>query len=161
MTDRNPYARLRPYYKGHSREEDEKLAQELFYGTSTIDKKPGRSRHDYLLAGSPDERRAFEALERLLYFSCGDLDPGILGGLLSSLDRGGSFGRRLVFEKKRKRPADSATDLQIALHVRSLHHRLGKKEAAVKQAMADFDLSRKTVFEAMKRIRAESPWLEV
>jgi len=27
--------------------------------------------------------------------------------------------------------------------------------------MADFDLSRKTVFEAMKRIRAESPWLEV
>jgi hypothetical protein len=38
---------------------------------------------------------------------------------------------------------------------------LGKREAAVKQAMADFDLSRKTVFEAMKRIRAESPWLEV
>jgi len=90
------------------------------------------------------------------------LDEGILGGLVASLDPGGSFGRRLVFEpRKRKRPADSATDLQIALHVRSLHHRLGKKEAAVTQAMADFDLSRKTVFEAMKRIRAESPWLEV
>ena len=161
MTDRNPYAQLRPYYKGHSREEDEKLAQELFYGTSTIDIKTGRSRHDYLLAGSPDECRAFEALERLLLFSCGDFDPGILGGLLSSLDRGGSFGRRLVFEKKRKRPADSATDLRIALYIRSLHRAGWKIEAAVKRAMNAFGLSRKTVFKARKRIRRESPWLEV
>ena len=157
----SPYPLLRPYYKGHSREEDEKLSNELFYGTSTVvDKKTGRCRHDY--PDGLDERRAIEALKRLLVFSCGDLDEGILGGLVASLDPGGSFGRRLVFEpRKRKRPADSATDLQIALRVRSLHHRLGKKEAAVTQAMADFDLSRKTVFEAMKRIRAESPWLEV
>jgi hypothetical protein len=70
-----PYPVLRPYYKGHSREEDEKLAEKLFFGTSSIDKKTSRERHDYLLVGGPDERRAFEALERLLVYSCGDLKP--------------------------------------------------------------------------------------
>src|SRR5262249_42204059 len=135
MTDRNCYALLRPYRKGYSREQDEKLAHELFYGTSTIDKKSGRSRHDYLLAGSPDERRAFEALERVLFHSCGNLNPEILGGFLCLLDRGGSFGRRLVFEKKRKRPADSATYLRIALHVRALYRAGWSTEAAVNHAM--------------------------
>jgi len=160
MTERNPYALLRPYYKGHDLEQDEKLAEELFYGTTVRDKKTGRDCHRYPPEDSADERRGLEALCRLLVFS--DLAPDILSGLLCSLDPVGSFGRRLVFkQRKRKRRADSATDLQIALHIRSLYRRLGKKESAVRQAMKDFDLSRNAVFEAMARIRAESPWLGV
>jgi len=38
----SPYPLLRPYYKGHSREEDEKLSNELFYGTSTVVDKKNR-----------------------------------------------------------------------------------------------------------------------
>src|SRR5262245_44540301 len=105
MSQNSPYpSAIRPYYKGHSREEDEKLARELFFGTSTIiDGKTDRWCHEYLPADSPEERRAFEALERLLEFSCGDLNPDVLGGLIASLERDGSFGRRLVFKKERKR----------------------------------------------------------
>jgi hypothetical protein len=123
MTERNPHALLRPYFKEYSREQDEKLAEELFYGTTVRDKKTGRDCHRYPLEESADERRGLDALCRLLVF--GDLAPDILGGLLCSLDPDGSFGRRLVFKpRKRKRRADSATDLQIALHVRSLYRSL-------------------------------------
>ena len=155
-----PHA-IRPYYKGHSREEDEKLVDELFFGTSTIiDEKTARCRHEYLPAGGSHERRAIEALERLLAFSRGDLNPDILAGLLCSLDPGGSFGRRLVFKRrKRMRAADAATDLQIALYVQSLH-RLEVTKAA-EWAAEKFDVSRKTVYKALKRIRRESSWLKV
>jgi hypothetical protein len=155
---RNPYPR--PYYKGHSREQDEKLASELFYGTTVRDKKTGRDCHQYPPENSPHERQGVEALCRLLLRDCQDLSPDVSAGLLASLDLDGSFGRRLVFKpRKRKRPADSATDLQIALYVQSLK-RAGVKKSA-EYAADKFHLSRKTVFEAMKRIRAESPWLKV
>ena len=159
MSQRGPYPLVRPYYKGHSREEDEKLAKELFYGTSTIDKKTSRSRHDYLLADSPDERRAFEALRRLMLFSCQDLDPAILEGLLCSLDSGGSFERRLVFQfRKKGKRSDFAADLDVAAYVGGLIHGGQKKEAAVKRAEDKFGLKRKAVFAAIKRFNAS--WLK-
>lgn len=159
----SPYPKaIRPYHKGFSREQDEKLAGELFYGISTFNKKTGRWHHNYLVTGGPKERQGIEALQRLLLFSCGDLDADILGGLLCSLDDSGSFGRRLVFGlRKRKRPTGSATDLQIALEVRALHRTGWKIEAAVKQVSTHFGVSRKTVFAARKRVRTESPWFEV
>jgi hypothetical protein len=161
MTERNPYAALRPYYKGHNRAEDEKLAKELFFGTIVRDKKRRRDCHYYLPKHSQEERLAFEALERLLVDSCGDLDPEVLGGLVSSLGRGGSFGRRLIFEKKRKRRADSVTYLQIAMHVRDLRKAGWQKDAAVKDAEDKYNVSRKTAYKALKRVRRDSPWLEV
>jgi hypothetical protein len=156
MTGHFPYPR--PYHKGHSREQDEKLAGELFYGTTIRDKKTGRDCHRYPSENSPYERQGVEALCRLLLCSCQDLDPEILAGLLCSLDLGGSFGRRLVFKpRKRKRPADSPTDLQIALYVGALV-RIGEKKP-INQAMVKFGVSRETVFRAKKRIKRESPWL--
>jgi hypothetical protein len=126
----SPYPR--PYYKGQSREEDEKLAGELFYGTMVHDKKTGRD--------------------------CHDLSPEILAGLFCSLDLDGSFGRRLIFKsRKRKRRADAATDLQIALYVSAR----GNDKGAVMDAMNEFNLSRKTIFAARKRIRKERPWFKV
>ena len=123
---KSPYPNpVRPYYKGHNREEDERSARDLFFGTSSIE--AGRECHRYPAEGSEDERGAIEALERLLICSCGDLDPEILGGLLSALERGGSFERRIVFKTKKKKPAGKPTDLQIALHVGRLHHRPGWK----------------------------------
>lgn len=146
----------RPYSKGYSREEDEKLAEELFYGTTVRD-KTGRDCHRYPSENSPHERQGVEALCRLLLFS--DLPSEIIGGLLCSLDSGGSFGRRLVFKpRKRKRPADSRTDLQIALYVGNLV-RIGMKKP-INQAMVKFGISRETVFRAKRRIKRESPWLK-
>jgi hypothetical protein len=149
----------RPYWKGHSREQDEKIAKGLFFGMSTIDKKTGRWRYEY----PSNEGHAFEALQRLLQFSCGDLDTNVLGGLLASLDRGGSFGRRLVFEGKRKRPAEAAAvaDFQIALHVQALRDEGRQTDAAVADAQAEFGISRKTVYKALARTRKECPWLKV
>jgi hypothetical protein len=148
----------RPYWKDHSRKHDEKLAKGLFFGMSTIDKKTGRWRYEY----PSNEGQAFEALQRLLQFSCGDLDPDVLGGLLASLDRVGSFGRRLVFEKKRKRPAEAGAveDFQIAIHIQAQHRRLGKMDAAVADAQAEFGISRKTAYQALKRTKEECPWFE-
>ena len=143
----------RPYSKGFSREEDEKLAEELFYGTTVRD-KTGRDCHRY----PSEDSLHVEALCRLLLFS--DLPSEIIGGLLCSLDKGGSFGRRLVFkQRKRKRPVGAATDLQITLYVQSLKRAEWPVDAAVANAEKKFGLSRKGVYGARKRIKAESPWL--
>jgi hypothetical protein len=162
MSHNSPYPLVRPYYKGqHSREEDEKLAEELFFGTTVRDKKTGRDCHQYPPERSPYERQGVEALCRLLSFGCEDLKPEILGGLLASLDPSGSFERRLVFKsRKRKRPADSRTDLQIFFQVKSLERAGWPTEAAVAQVMKKFGISRETVYRARKRIRRASPWLE-
>jgi hypothetical protein len=156
----SPYPRT--YYKGrYSREEDERLAKELFFGTSTIDKKPGRERHDYLPADSPEERRAFEAFQRLVTFCCEDLDDGILGGLIASLNPDGIFPRRLVFKQRdRKKKAGYPTDLQIALYV----HDLGPDAKKVaEQVVAHFGLkatyAKKFVHDALNRIQDKDPWL--
>jgi hypothetical protein len=155
-----PYPFIRSYDKEHSRTEDEKLANELFFGTSTIiDKRTGRCRHDYLTGSN--ETRAIGALQRLLLHSSGDLNPEILGGLLASLDPGGSFGQHLVFKRrKRKRPVGATTDLQIFFYVQALERAGEKNEAAVRSAMEKFELSRNAIYEARARIRRDSPWLE-
>jgi hypothetical protein len=159
MSEHGPYPLLRPYYKGHSREEDEKLAEELFYGITVRDEKTGRDCHQYPPEDSPHERQGVEALCRLLLSS--DLAPGVLGGLVSSLDLRGSFGRRLVFKPRgRKQPADSPTDLQIFFFVLSLERTGLKTEAAVALAQEKFGLSRETVYRARKRISREDPWLK-
>jgi hypothetical protein len=151
----------RPYYKGHRRQQDEKLAEKLFFGTTVRDKKTGRDCHRYPPENSPHERQGVEALCRLLLFNCQDLGAEILGGLLCSLDLDGSFGRRLVFKRrKRKRPAGFATDLQIALFMQSLRRAGWPIEAAVERATKEFKLSRKSVYAARKRIRTESAWLK-
>jgi hypothetical protein len=161
MNNRSPYPSLpRPYYKGHSREQDERLAEELFYGTMVHDKKTGRDCHYYLPEGSPQERQAIEALQRLLEFS--DLPQGVLAGLSCSLDLDGSFGRHLVFKsRKRKRSAGAATDLQIAYYVRIQRHEMGKIELAVDCARNEFGLSRKTIYATIKRVRRENPWFKI
>jgi hypothetical protein len=131
----------------------------LFYGTTVRD-KIGRDCHRYPSENSPHERQGVEALCRLLSFS--DLPSEIIGGLLCSLDSGGSFGRRLVFKRrKRKRPVGAATDLQIYFYVQSLERAGLKTEAAVKYAEDKFHLSRNAVFEARARIRRENPGFEV
>lgn len=159
MSGRSPYPR--PYHKGHSRAQDEKLAGELFYGTTVRNEKTGRDCHLYPPENSPHERQGVEALGRLLLCDCQDLSPDVLGGLLASLDLGGSFGRRLLFKpRKRKRPAGAATDLQIFFYVQSLEHAGWKTESAVQSAMDKFDLSRNAVYEARARIRRENPDFE-
>jgi hypothetical protein len=152
--------RPRPYYKGFSRKEDEKLANELFYGTSTIDKKTGRERDDYPPVDSPEEHRAIEALQRLLWTSK-NLDEGVLIGLTTALEPGGSRGRRLVFKpRKSKKKAGYPSDLEIALYVRSLGPDAKK---AAQQAVVHFGLkakyAKKGVYDALKRVRIECPWL--
>jgi hypothetical protein len=154
----SPYPRT--YYKSYNREEDEKLAEELFYGIMVRGEKTGRDCHHYLPEGSPQERQAIDALQRLLNFS--DLPRGVLAGLSCSLDLDGSFGRRLVFKAtKRKRRGDSATDLQITLYVAARRLEGSSTKGAVMDAMSEFNLSRKAIFAARKRIRLESPWLKV
>jgi hypothetical protein len=158
MSDRKPYPDD-PFFRGHSRDEDEKLAEKLFYPATV---RAGRDCHRYPPENSAHERQGVEALSRLLVFSCQDLEPGILAGLLCSLDLGGSFGRQLVFKpRKRKRPVGAATDLEIYYYVQSLEHTGLKTEAAVRYAMDKFDLSRNAVFEARARIRRENPGFEV
>jgi hypothetical protein len=62
----NPFVRRSDlYWEGHNREEDEGLAQELFFGR-TVDDKTGRAKIEYPVQGSKRERSAKEALIRLL-----------------------------------------------------------------------------------------------
>ena len=116
---RSPYPRApRAYWKGYSRKQDEKLASELFYGTFATNKQSGRDHHHYPLAGSPHECRALEALRRLLFYGCKDLEPTIFAALCCSLDPNSGFERRLVFKARKKgRRHDFAADSQIDVHV--------------------------------------------
>ena len=148
----SPYPRTpRAYWDGFSREQDEKLAEQLFYGITVHNKKTGRMHHKYLSNNSPHKRQSFEALQRLLLFSCEDLAPSILIALLGSLDSDGSVWGRLVFKRPMKGRKDPAADFQIDFEV---EHSGLKTEAAVRQAMAKFGLSRKAVFEARKRAKS-------
>jgi hypothetical protein len=60
----------RTYWAGFNRQEDEKLAEQLFYGITVRDEKTGRMHHKYLPNNSPHARQGVEALQRLLLFSC-------------------------------------------------------------------------------------------
>jgi hypothetical protein len=159
MSGHSPYPR--PYYKGHNRAQDEKLANELFYGASAINKKTGRWHSHYLSAGSPEERRALDALRRLLSFSCGDLDPAILEGLLGSLDSRGGLARQLAFKYRKKgKRHDFAADLDVAMRVGALVRAGEQTEAAVAKVREELGLSRKAVFAAIKRFNDTAFWLK-
>jgi hypothetical protein len=153
MSAHGPYPALRPYWEGYSREQDEKLAQQLLYGITVRNEKSGRMRHKYLPKNSPHERQGFEALQRLLLFSCQDLAPSISIALLSSLDPDGSVWGRLVFKRPKKGRKDVASDFQIDFEVEHLIRDEWKPEAAVREVMAKFGLSRKAVYEARKRAK--------
>ena len=162
MTD-NPLAhvlrraqqhRHRPYWDGFSREQDEKLAHQLFYGITVRNEKTGRTRCKYLSNNSSQARDGFEALQRLLLFSCQDLPPSIEMPLLSTLDPDGSVWGRLVFQRPKKGRRDAGADFQIDFEVGLLIRRGWKTEAAVREVMAKFGLSRKAVFAARKTRQA-------
>jgi hypothetical protein len=162
MSSRSPYPSLpRPYYKGHNREEDEKLAKKLFYGTTVRDKKTGLDYWRYPPQNSQHEHQNVEALCRLLS-NCQGLEPTILAALVCSLRSGSGFGRRLVFKsRKRGRPGGSLADFQIAMYV-AFHRRNGENtKIAVLNAIDEFGITRKTVFAAIKRAKTQSPWLKV
>jgi hypothetical protein len=143
----SPYPRT--YWRGYSREQDQKLVLKLFYGITIRDKKTGRDRHQYLSDDSPEEREGRQALCRLL--SNNHADPKILAALCCALT--GCLGRRLVFKNQRKGKRNDAADFQIAMHVEFLRYTGWKTEAAIRQVMEDLGLSRKAVFEARKRDR--------
>src|SRR5262245_4520196 len=118
MTGPHPRHPSWPYWEKYSREKDEELAAEFFYGRNTIiNEKTGRLRHDYLPADGPDERRAINALMRLLIYSCGeDLDLKILVGLWNSIAPDGASERRLIFKRRKGIRYVSPFHMQIALH---------------------------------------------
>lgn len=142
------------YWKGFSREDDEALAMQLFFGRRGQDKK-GRVKKEYLVQDSPPERLAREALVRLLtYFTTNDGPIDVIAALCSALR--GSPERRLVFkfQKKGNRP-DLSGDIAVTLFVDRRRREGVKVESAVREAMEVFNLSRKAVFEAMKKVRTE------
>jgi hypothetical protein len=102
MNNRSPYPSLpRPYYKGHNRKEDEKLAKELFYGVVVRNKKTGLDYWRYPPQNSQHEHQDVEALCRLLS-NCQGLAPTILAALVCSLRSGSGFGRRLISNREKK-----------------------------------------------------------
>jgi hypothetical protein len=155
MTERNPYAAPRPYFEGYDRKQDEKLAEQLFYGRTVRNEKTGRMHHKYLPKNSPEEREGIEALQRLLLFSCQDLAPSILIALLSTLDSHGGVWGRLVLKRRKRGRRDVAADFQINFYVEGLNE--PKTEAAVRQAMTKFGLKRRAVFAARKRAKLGRP----
>jgi hypothetical protein len=134
------------------REEHEKLVLNLLHGRYTWT-KAGRLYHEYL--SGDKERLAIDALKHLT--SCKDqaLNSAILVTLVALLDPDGSTERRLVFKfrKKGTRNTSLVSDHQIANHVRWRVHVGDPVEAAVQDAMATYGLSRKTVYEIMRRIK--------
>jgi hypothetical protein len=140
------------YCDGYSPAEDEERAQELFLGRMIKSNKTARSSDEYPKRDSSREREAFAALVRLLRYSS---PPSIIWVMLQhALDPDGSSERRLVFKmrKKGRRPHRSA-DSQVALSVLSKTEKGYKMEAAVQEAMEEYKLSRKAVFEVVRRFK--------
>jgi hypothetical protein len=151
--EKNPFAHPptpTPYWKGYSREEDEELAERLFFG-KTVRDKTGRAQKKYLTKDSVDERAAREALVRLL--SRDDcVDIRVL--LCDALSSAGKGKRRLVFQSRKKgKHPDISADFAVALHVRRLGNDGVPVESAVHDAMQKFGLSRKAVFECIRRVK--------
>jgi hypothetical protein len=150
----SPFPRMpRPYWKGYSREQDLKLMRDLFFGTAIPDKR-GRERHGYWDAGSPQERRGFEALQRLL----SDDDQEAIAVLCNALRPDSKAPRRLVFKQKKRGRADPTADSQIAIRVLALENLYGiKPEAAIRQVRDEFGLSRSSVLRAVARNKKDFP----
>jgi hypothetical protein len=141
------------YWKGYDLEEDEALALELLSGR-LVRGKTGRLRTEYLSKGSPRERSAREALQRVLtyYVQIGpDKRRSIVAGLCGAL--GNDSERQLIFQfRKKGRRSDPTADWQVGfwVHARVQDDRL-KVEAAVQATMEQFSLSRTAVYAAYKR----------
>jgi hypothetical protein len=152
---KNPFPFSRhPYWKGYDKKEDECLAEDLLYGKAGHD-KTGRLIKEYLVKDSPEERLAIEALIRLLtYWTAHAEAPGIVAALGSALRSNGVTERRLVFQfRKKGKRSYLGTDYAAALHVESRTIEGWPKEAAVHDAMKTYRLSRKGVFDAIRRVK--------
>ena len=146
----NPIVPAQPYWKGHSRKQDEELAEQLFLGKMVRD-KTGRAKRIYLAKGSVDERSAREALVRLLSRDDCD-DVKVL--LCDALRDNGKGDRRIVFQSRsRGNRSDISSDFTVALYVLRFKKEGVKVDAAVYYAMMEFGLSRKAVFECYKRAK--------
>jgi hypothetical protein len=93
--------------------------------------------------------------------------PGILDDLQARLLAGGEGSSDLILSPadcdllannmtipKRPKGRKPNDDMRIALHCLKLKDEIGKLEAAVRQTMDDFTCSRKTVFTALTKFRA-------
>jgi hypothetical protein len=146
-------AQVKPkYWEGYSLAEDEERAEELFLGRVVKNNETGRSSDEYPIRDSSREREALAALVRLLQYSAPSSMIWVM--LRHALDPDGPSERQLAFKmrKKGRRPHRSA-DSQVALNVLSKTEKGYKMEAAVQEAMKEYNLSRKAVFEVVRRFK--------
>jgi hypothetical protein len=126
----------------------------LLYGKAGHD-KTDRFIKEYLVKDSPEERLAIEALIRLLtYWTAHAEASEIVAALGSALRSNGATERRLVFQfRKKGKRSHLGADYAVALHIESRVKEGWKMEAAVSDAMKTHRLSRKGVFEAIRRVK--------
>jgi hypothetical protein len=149
-------AAYRPYWRGYDQEEDESLAEKLFFGRSVID-AAGREKQEYLVKNSPQERSAREALARVVaYYSGGD-GPLVMSLLCCALmNANNAKVQRIDFKSGNKRGGGRSNpyaDLQIYHHYRGLKPGRGEGKAAIYNTMQKFGRSRKAVFAAIQRAK--------
>jgi hypothetical protein len=146
-------AAYRPYLRGHDQEKDEELAEELFLGRLVVD-AAGRSRRKYPAKNSPRERLAREALARIVTYYTGEDGPPIMYYLSGALTCVGA--KRIDFKfDKRGGKSDLYADLQISVYYRGIKKPgRGRGKAAIDDTMQKFGLSRKAVFEALRRVKS-------
>jgi hypothetical protein len=156
------------YWNGHDAKADTVLVRKFFNGWVIRDQKTGRAKLRHLERNSPGEAQAIDALRRLLLcilrrsytpkrtpslWPHDDAALEVLPALLSALDPESDSARRVEFKLRKGRRSDSASDLQIALHIGNLCMEGEKKESAVESAMKAFQLSRANVFAAVRRAK--------
>jgi hypothetical protein len=147
----------RAYWKNYDRKADELLPRELLSG-QIVHHAAGRVKVEFLQQDSPRERMAREALARLLtFYTGGDVDAAvdIVGPLCSILTN--ESNRRIVFGfRKKGKQSSREADFQLGIHVIIRTHDHGwPVEAAVREVMNKFKVTRKTVFEAYKRTKKQ------
>jgi hypothetical protein len=165
------------YWKGFDFEQDSDIAMELFYGKVALDRYQVPIT-EFSIPDSAQERQARQALCRLLSWTLfnhstvrGGLVPGpdlfdmdnfprrlpieLIVGLTTALDPDGGSERYLLFQARQKKQGprpNVGKDWLIANHIDFLVTKAKwKKEAAVQEAMATYHLSRKAVYEILKR----------
>jgi hypothetical protein len=154
---------LYTYWTDRNRNEDEALAKELLRGRRVLG-GVGRTKIEYLRHGSPRERLAREALVSLLHYytrrdddlSRLDIVEPLCSALIDVDTAPFPNPRRLVFEFRRrgKRSADPAADYPIFVYVQTrVQDQDWPVEAAVTKAQDKFGLSRKAVFQSIRRIK--------
>ena len=137
---------------------DEQLALELFAGRMVRTKR-GRLKLEY--PSGPREQLARLALARVL----NSWNPEetnvsfIMLGLVTALLA--PEGRKLVFRAPRRgRPSTYFADAKIDRYVTAKERDYGKTEAAIEDAMKEFGLRRKGIFDARRRQRKFEEELE-